>query len=68
MVFGTGFPPFRGGLLRYADSVGPRRLAEQLEEHAQRLGPRFQPAPLLSELARAGGRFYSDSVPQEKTA
>jgi len=68
MIFGTGFPPFRGGLLRYADSVGPRRLVEQLEAHAQRLGPRFQPAPLLSELARAGGRFYSESVPQEKSA
>jgi len=68
MIFGTGFPPFRGGLLRYADSVGARRLAEQLEAHAQRLGPRFQPAPFLSELARTGGRFYSESVPQEKTA
>jgi 3-hydroxyacyl-CoA dehydrogenase len=68
MIFGTGFPPFRGGLLRYADSVGAGRLAEQLEAHAQSLGPRFRPAPLLSELARAGGRFYSENVPQEKTA
>ena len=68
MIFGTGFPPFRGGLLRYADSVGAARIVEQLEALAQRLGPRFRPAPLAVELARSGGRFYSEAFPQEKSA
>src|SRR6266576_1341357 len=47
MVFGTGFPPFRGGLLRYADSVGVPNIVARLDELASRLGPRFTPsAPL----------------------
>ena len=30
MIFGTGFPPFRGGLLRYADEVGAGSIAQRL--------------------------------------
>ncbi|MEX0842790.1 MAG: 3-hydroxyacyl-CoA dehydrogenase NAD-binding domain-containing protein, partial [Gemmatimonadota bacterium] len=30
MVMGTGFPPFRGGLLRFADDNHPRSLVERL--------------------------------------
>ena len=33
MVMGTGFAPFRGGILRYADTVGVAALREQLEAH-----------------------------------
>lgn len=58
MVMGTGFPPFRGGLLRYADSIGLGSIVETLERHARERGPRFQPAPLLLERARAGQGFY----------
>lgn len=47
MILGTGFPPFRGGLLRYADSIGLDRIATGLREFAQRVGPRFEPAPEL---------------------
>ena len=58
MIFGTGFPPFRGGLLRYADALGPARVVSALEDLAARRGTRFQPAPLLSEMARSGAKFY----------
>lgn len=58
MILGTGFPPFRGGLLRWADSQGAGRIADRLAELAQRYGERFQPAPMLSALARVGGRFH----------
>lgn len=58
MIMGTGFPPFRGGLLRYADSLHPRTVAARLEElHAQH-GVRFAPAPLLSRLAKEDREFY----------
>jgi len=60
MIFGTGFPPFRGGLLRYADSLGAVRVLATLEDLASRLGTRFLPAPLLREMAKAGGAFHSD--------
>jgi len=58
MITGTGFPPFRGGLLRYADSLGIAAVAERLEQLSREHGPRFEPAPLLHELAAARTGFY----------
>ena len=57
-VFGIGFPPFRGGPFRYADTVGSAELVSQLEELDGRFSGRFAPARLLVDQARAGGRFY----------
>jgi 3-hydroxyacyl-CoA dehydrogenase len=65
MLFGTGFPPFRGGLLRYADSLGLARVLAALEDLASRRGTRFQPAPLLRDMARSGARFHPDRPPVE---
>jgi 3-hydroxyacyl-CoA dehydrogenase/enoyl-CoA hydratase/3-hydroxybutyryl-CoA epimerase len=58
MLFGTGFPPFRGGVLRYADSLGAARVVSALEDLASRRGTRFQPAALLQQMARSGAKFY----------
>jgi len=58
MITGTGFPPFRGGLLRHADAVGLPRVVEKLEALRDEHGPRFEPAPLLRERARTGLGFY----------
>ena len=57
-VFGIGFPPFRGGPFRYVDSVGPERTVEKLEELNARFQPRFAPADILVDMARARRRFY----------
>ncbi len=58
MVMGTGFPPFRGGLLRHAESYGIRRFAEGLEKWRVRKGLRFAPPPSLIDRARSSGSFY----------
>ncbi len=58
MIFGTGFPPFRGGLLRYADELGPDRVANRLEDLQERLGDRFAPAELILRMARERRKFY----------
>jgi len=66
-IFGMGFPPFRGGLLRWADEVGASSLVRRLDsiaasEPVRQRGPaaeRFEPAPALRRLAEAGGRFHS---------
>lgn len=58
MIMGTGFPPFRGGLLRYADTVGLPAVVTQLEQYQKQLGDRFTPAPLLKRKAEAGETFY----------
>ncbi len=58
-VFGLGFPPFLGGPFRYADALGAPTLLELLKRLRDRHGARFEPAPLLVELARLGRTFYS---------
>jgi 3-hydroxyacyl-CoA dehydrogenase/enoyl-CoA hydratase/3-hydroxybutyryl-CoA epimerase len=58
VIFGFGFPPFRGGLLREADRQGLRWVADKLEGYADRHGERLRPATLLREMARQGERFY----------
>lgn len=58
MIMGTGFPPFRGGLLRYADRIGTPTLLEELEHLSREHGPRFDAAPLLRELAATSRGFY----------
>ena len=60
MVMGTGFPPFRGGLLRYADDIHPRSLVARMEEYRERLGARFEPPPLLVRLAEQDRQFYEE--------
>jgi 3-hydroxyacyl-CoA dehydrogenase/enoyl-CoA hydratase/3-hydroxybutyryl-CoA epimerase len=57
MILGTGFPPFRGGLCRWADAAGLRALAGRLEGLASAVGDRFRPAEALLRAAAAGG-FY----------
>jgi 3-hydroxyacyl-CoA dehydrogenase/enoyl-CoA hydratase/3-hydroxybutyryl-CoA epimerase len=62
MIMGTGFPPFRGGLLRYADSLGAKRVVERLGELQKRHGARFAPNPPLQRLANSGSTFYQTYV------
>ncbi len=57
MVLGTGFAPFRGGPLRYADRVGLASIVTRLRELAAEHGPRFEPAPALTARAASGHRF-----------
>lgn len=58
LVMGIGFPPFRGGLLRYADTLNAQELHSRLTDFAERLGNRFEPAPLVAANAKAGRGFY----------
>jgi 3-hydroxyacyl-CoA dehydrogenase/enoyl-CoA hydratase/3-hydroxybutyryl-CoA epimerase len=58
MVFGAGFPPFRGGLLRHADKLGLGHIQERLLHYSRTVGPRFTPVTLLSDLARQTKEFY----------
>ncbi len=58
MIMGTGFPPFRGGLLRFADSLHPKGVLDRTRELEQAHGERFAPADLLVELANSDRTFY----------
>lgn len=62
LVMGTGFPPFRGGLLRWADREGLASIVETLKDYATRIGPRFEPASLLAGMAGRDETF-TNAVP-----
>jgi len=58
MIYGTGFPPYRGGILRYADKWGIGNVYNKLVDLESRYGVRFKPATLLKEMAESGKSFY----------
>ncbi len=58
-IFGLGFPPFRGGPFRYIDHEGAGTVLRKLEAYMTRFGVRFQPAPMLVEMAKSGKKFYA---------
>ena len=58
MIMGTGFPPFRGGLLRFADAYGVAKIVTRLEELSKKYGMRFTPSEALKKVA-ARGKFYA---------
>lgn len=59
MIFGTGFAPFMGGVLKYADSQGLDIIVQKLEFLAAVNGDRYRPSRLLKEKAQAKESFYS---------
>jgi len=59
MIMGTGFPPFRAGLLRYADSLGADNIVQGLLDFEKATGAlRFKPCNYLVNLAQNKGKFF----------
>jgi 3-hydroxyacyl-CoA dehydrogenase/enoyl-CoA hydratase/3-hydroxybutyryl-CoA epimerase len=56
MILGTGFAPFRGGPLRFADHFGIKEMVAAGNRH----GDKFTPCQLLQKHADNGTRFYED--------
>ena len=67
LIFGIGFPPFKGGLLFWADRVGAAQLVEWLKP-LEAIGPRFEATPLLQELATQGSTFYPSAKAVTRSA
>ena len=57
MILGTGFAPFRGGPLRFAEHFGLKRTVEELER-LSRTEQKFTPCEILKKHARDGTKFY----------
>ena len=58
LILGIGFPPFRGGLLKYADDIGLDKIISNLEKYHIKYGARFKPSTLLLNMAKKKKRFY----------
>ena len=65
MVMGTGFPAFRGGLLRYADSEGLANIVARLTVLEEKFGERFSAAKSLLHMVEKDKTFYP-AYPNEK--
>jgi 3-hydroxyacyl-CoA dehydrogenase/enoyl-CoA hydratase/3-hydroxybutyryl-CoA epimerase len=59
MILGTGFAPFRGGPLRFAEHFGLKRTVEELER-LTRTEEKFTPCEILKKHARDGTKFYEE--------
>jgi 3-hydroxyacyl-CoA dehydrogenase/enoyl-CoA hydratase/3-hydroxybutyryl-CoA epimerase/enoyl-CoA isomerase len=57
LIMGIGFPPFRGGALRYIDSIGTKAFVELCDQYAS-LGALYQPTEKLRAMAASGESFY----------
>ena len=56
-IYGYGFPPFRGGPMWYADTVGVKTVYAQMLEWKGRHGNHWEPAPLMKAVAESGQSF-----------
>jgi 3-hydroxyacyl-CoA dehydrogenase/enoyl-CoA hydratase/3-hydroxybutyryl-CoA epimerase/enoyl-CoA isomerase len=57
LVYGIGFPPFRGGALRYIDAMGVAALCQQTKAH-ESLGKLYVPTAGMLSMADNNGRYY----------
>jgi 3-hydroxyacyl-CoA dehydrogenase/enoyl-CoA hydratase/3-hydroxybutyryl-CoA epimerase len=62
MIFGAGFPPFRGGPLRHADTLGLPNVVSRLNALRAEKGERFLPCAILIRKAGARETFTSPIV------
>ncbi|KAF0926478.1 hypothetical protein E2562_025319 [Oryza meyeriana var. granulata] len=53
-IFGMGFPPYRGGIMYWADSIGAKRIHAKLSEWEMKYVQFFKPCSCLSERAAEG--------------
>lgn len=57
LVYGVGFPPFRGGALHHVDQMGLAAFCARADEFAP-LGPLYHPTEKMREMAKSGETFY----------
>ena len=57
LIYGIGFPPFRGGALRYADEIGLKQLCELADQYSD-LGKGYEPTDKMRAMAEQGETFY----------
>lgn len=64
MIMGTGFAPFRGGPLKYADDYGVKNIVRDMEKLAEEGHTQFIPSEILVTMARLGKGFYQQNGAQ----
>jgi len=60
LIMGLGFPPFRGGAFKYADSLGLKTVCDKADKYA-RLGKLYEPTERMREMADKGETYFQMS-------
>ncbi len=58
LIMGIGFPPFRGGALKYADTVGLKTIVEKAKKY-ESLGKLYHPTERMKEMAAKNQTYYA---------
>jgi len=58
MIYGIGFPPFRGGPLRHIDSIGVKEFVSLCDQYAH-LGKLYEAPQMLKDMAAEGRSFFA---------
>lgn len=58
LIYGLGFPPFRGGIFRYLDTLGLANFVELADKYAH-LGPIYQISAGIREMAAEGKSYFA---------
>lgn len=61
LILGLGFPTFRGGALRYIDSIGPAEFCQVADKYADQ-GPLYRPTENLRQMATDNQKYYQLKV------
>lgn len=57
LVYGIGFPPFRGGLFSWIDSIGAQTLCDMADRHKD-LGPMYEPTQSMRDMAVNNKKYF----------
>jgi 3-hydroxyacyl-CoA dehydrogenase / enoyl-CoA hydratase / 3-hydroxybutyryl-CoA epimerase / enoyl-CoA isomerase len=58
LIMGIGFPPFRGGALKYADTIGLKTIVEKAQKF-ESLGKLYHPTERMKEMAAKNQTYYA---------
>ena len=61
LIYGIGFPPFRGGAIRYLETLGLKQFIESADKYAH-LGEIYQVTDGLREMAASGKSYFTSDV------
>ncbi|SIS94394.1 fatty acid oxidation complex subunit alpha FadB [Neptunomonas antarctica] len=61
LIYGIGFPPFRGGALYYLDQMGLAAFCELAAKY-ENLGGLYQPTERMKKMAAAGETYFGGEI------
>ncbi|WP_444919393.1 fatty acid oxidation complex subunit alpha FadB [Microbulbifer sp. CnH-101-G] len=59
LIYGIGFPPFRGGIFAWLDSIGLDEFVKIADKYAD-LGELYKPTDRMREMAASGKTYYGN--------